>query len=360
MKTFSFFVEPSQYTIDTIESIHKKLDIDFIFFNEMPLMSKAASENRFATLSNLKGWDRIRTLYTIWKNHDFFIFNGYDRWEFLLFFLAATFANGRKYLAIESDTQYRPVGGLKGALKRLYLRSVFSRPFVLGFAGGTGSHKDLFRRYGMGEDRIFLMPMMVNNERFQREEPRPAGPFTFLYVGRLIPHKNVAFALEAFVEAFKGHEDVLFRIVGDGESLDALKKNFSHYANVHFEGAKYGKELVHAYHTSHVLVIPSLYEPWGLVVNEAMAAGLPVLASDRVGAVGDLVKEGETGFVFDPLNKRQLSALMRTIHGDETSYERLARNAQALMKNHWNYELYRTNLVDAIDYVCRHLPKVSR
>ena len=62
---------------------------------------------------------------------------------------------------------------------------------MLGFAGGTFSHKDLFRYYGMKEERIFLMPLMVNNARFYSKHRFFPDTFTFLYVGRLIKSKGV-------------------------------------------------------------------------------------------------------------------------------------------------------------------------
>ncbi|MCF6201148.1 MAG: glycosyltransferase family 4 protein, partial [Hydrogenimonas sp.] len=179
--------------------------------------------------------------------------------------------------------------------------------------------------------------------------------FTFIYVGRIIPHKNIQTAIEAFIKAFGKGNDYLFRVVGTGESLDDLKEYYKNRRNICFEGAKFGSDLVEAYHTSHVLVIPSLYEPWGLVVNEALSAGMPVLASDRVGARYDLIDGRDTGFIFDPENIEQLAGLMKKIADDRSLYIRQSKNAAALMKDEWNYDLYRKNLTKAIEFVDRKL-----
>ncbi|WP_457598127.1 glycosyltransferase family 4 protein [Hydrogenimonas sp.] len=256
-------------------------------------------------------------------------------------------------MAIESDTQPKKDKGFKGAVKRFILQTIFKNDRLLGFAGGAHKHKEYFRKYGMAEERIFLMPMMVNNETFFADRPKPDSPFTFLYVGRIIPHKNVQMLVESFQKAFNGKTDVLLRIVGRGSSLESLRSRYGDAPNIRFEGAKFGRDLVETYHTSHVLVIPSLYEPWGLVVNEAMAAGLPVLASDRVGAVGDLVREGETGFIFDPERVDELGELMQKIRNDRVLYETLASRAETLMCKEWNYELYRTGLLEALAFIRR-------
>jgi glycosyltransferase involved in cell wall biosynthesis len=77
-----------------------------------------------------------------------------------------------------------------------------------------------------------------------------------------------------------------------------------------FEGLKQVDELPACYAAADCFVLPSLSEPWGLVVNEAMASGLPVLISRRCGCARDLVREGENGFLFDPTRPDELARLM--------------------------------------------------
>ncbi|BDY13538.1 glycosyltransferase family 4 protein [Hydrogenimonas cancrithermarum] len=350
LKTFAFLVEPSSYTLDIVENIYKPLGIGHIFFHDRPLIAQSDKTPEGDIFENMGCFQRIAKLRNIWRRYDFFIFNGYNTTEFLLFFLTSWILGGRKYIAIDSDTQYKEIGGIKRFVKKLYLQTIFKRSFVLGFAGGSYGHKELFRRYGMAEERIFLMPMMVNNETFFANRPKPESPFTFLYVGRIIPHKNVEMLIQSFQKAFGDETTVFLRIVGRGSSLESLKSRYADAPNIHFEGAKFGRNLVEAYHTSHLLVIPSLYEPWGLVVNEALSAGLPVLASNRVGAIYDLILGKETGFVFDPTNIDELSSLMKKIYEDPLLYKKMSRNAEELMRNSWNYEMYKTNLISAIDY----------
>ena len=350
VKTFVFFVEPSSYTLDLIEHVHKPMGIDYAFFSDAPLIAHSKKSPDAPIMGNMTKRQRVAFVAKCRKKYDLIVCNGYANLEFLSLFIGNLLTK-KNFLAIESDTQPKKDRGLKGAVKRFVLQTIFKESHLLGFAGGTHEHKRYFREYGMAEERIFLMPMMVNNQKFSTTRPKPDSPFTFLYVGRIIPHKNVQTLIESFQKAFSDRSDVLLRIVGRGESLASLQSRYSDVPNIRFEGAKFGRDLVETYHTSHVLVIPSLYEPWGLVVNEAMAAGLPVLASDRVGAVGDLVRDGETGFVFDPENIDELSRLMQKIRSDRTLYETLASRAEKLMIEEWNYDLYRAGLLEALAFI---------
>ena len=345
-KRFAVLVEPSSYTTDLINNVYIPENIDYAFLNEKPLIALSDTDlgQEAITLDKMEFGKKISFFKKILDDYDMIIFNGYSQFEFLLLFFLNLLKKDRKVIAVESDTQYSKTGGIKGILKKVYLSKIFRSPFILGFAGGNYGHKDLFRHYGMNEKRIFLMPMMVNNEKFRNYKPEKKTPFVFLYVGRLVRHKNVEKLIKAFLQAFGNSERHFLRIVGDGECRAFLEKKYHNEENVLFIGARHSGKLIEAYHHSHVLVLPSFYEPWGLVVNEAMSAGLPVIASERVGAVGDLVIEGETGFVFNPDEISTLAKIMKTLSEDTNLYEKLSKNSKEKMENYWNYNLYRSQL----------------
>jgi glycosyltransferase involved in cell wall biosynthesis len=79
---------------------------------------------------------------------------------------------------------------------------------------------------------------------------------------------------------------------------------------------------------SNVLVLPSTSEPWGLVVNEAMACGLPVIVSDRCGCVADLIDDGKTGFVVDPAHPDQLTYHLRQFMDGQVDVAKLSQAAK--------------------------------
>ena len=124
---------------------------------------------------------KIRYTYDKYRTYDFIIVNGYNNIFFILNFLFVLFSRNKKYVAIESDTQFlSPNNIIIRLVKWIYLSVIFSNKYILGFAGGNFVHKDLFRNYGMPEDRISLMPMMVNNCRFFCEDKIFPDKFTFL------------------------------------------------------------------------------------------------------------------------------------------------------------------------------------
>ncbi len=361
LKIFTFFVEPSVYTLDLIKNVHKQLSIDYIFLNDKVIIAKSNEQTPVRTMNRLSLIEKVLFLIKVSATYRLIVFNGYNHWEFVFLFFLNMLKGQKLYLAIESDTQAKEDSGWRKKAKRIFLKMFFYNSKVLGFSGGNFIHKQLFRQYGMNEERIFLMPMMVNNKKFEfKDRKKKDSPFTFLYVGRIIPHKNVELLIKIFLNTFSSSEDVKLKIVGTGKSLEELRKKYSKSPNISFEGAKFGQDLVDSYHTSNVLVIPSLYEPWGLVVNEALSAGLPVLASNRVGAIYDLIENRDTGFIFDPDKSEELKVLMRKIFEDGDLYKRQSSNAAKLMKEYWNYELYRKNLEDAVKYVERQISGVKK
>ena len=109
-------------------------------------------------------------IFLTFKNNDVIIINGYNNYPFILIFILNIFSLKKKIIAIDSDTQLNfPNNPFIRLLKWLYLSLIFHNKHVLGFAGGNKLHKDLFRYYGMKENRIFLMPMVVDNQKYYKE-----------------------------------------------------------------------------------------------------------------------------------------------------------------------------------------------
>ncbi len=124
----------------------------------------------------------------------------------------------------------------------------------------------------------------------------------FTYVGYLVPRKNVQVLLEAIKIVSGKRSDFCVDILGDGISRPDLEKfvdenNLKHV--VKFHGFRQKEELPEFFAKSNGFLFQTGFDIWGLVLNEAMAAGLPCLASPNAGATFDLIKEGETGFVVD-------------------------------------------------------------
>ena len=347
MRIFCYFVEPASYTLDLAANVYDKKNINYAFIKSVSLaVAPSTSSNVF--LNKLSWISRIRFVMKNFRNNDLIIINGYNNYPFILTFILNIFSFKKKYIATESDTQlYIPKNLLKRAIKWVYLSIIFRNKYLLGFAGGSKSHKELFRYYGMHEDRIFLIPMMVDNQKFYYKNKVLPQPFTFLYVGRIIKHKNVEALIEQFNAKFNDKNAVL-NIVGSGvESYDLKMKYESHKVN--FAGKLFNKDLINAFHNASCFVCPSLFEPWGLVVNEALSSGLPVIATKEVGACYDLLENRETGLIA--ANNIELGEKMLQLFEDADLLKKYSLNATALMKGYWNYNLYESCLNDAIKKV---------
>jgi 1,2-diacylglycerol 3-alpha-glucosyltransferase len=180
---------------------------------------------------------------------------------------------------------------------------------------------------GMPAERVFVGYDVVDNAYFAQgaRQAREAAERTrqalqlpqhyFLASARFVPKKNLSRLLLAYkrYRALRGERSWKLVILGDGplrERLHAQCRALKLNADVIFPGFVQYDQLPAYYGLASAFVHVSVVEQWGLVVNEALAAGLPILVSDRCGCVPELVSEGRNGFAFDPLEIEQLAALM--------------------------------------------------
>lgn len=213
-------------------------------------------------------------------------------------------------------------------LKEMVKRYLVSR-FDSALCGGT-PHRRYLEQLGMKPERIFEKYDVVDNETFAtaaeqvRRQPEAfrqlpglndPRPF-FLVSSRMIERKNLRNLLLAF-DSYRRAQPQGWRLVilGTGPREAALRALVSERTipDVVFAGFQQMEQLVAYYALAAVFIHPARQEQWGLVVNEAMACGLPVLVSKTVGAASDLVKEGSNGFTFDPSEAGQLDALLQKV-----------------------------------------------
>lgn len=131
----------------------------------------------------------------------------------------------------------------------------------------------------------------------------------YLFVGRLIERKGIAILLEAFRDVDGGE----LWIVGDGPLRDRIGAASSRDSRVQLFGHLEGRQLEDLYRKATVFVLPSLYELWGLVINEALDHGLPVITTDEVGAADDLIDAGVNGLVVPTASPQALAGAMRRV-----------------------------------------------
>lgn len=185
---------------------------------------------------------------------------------------------------------------------------------------------DYLRTLGVEDDRIAVAPNAVDAEIFGAAAgPREGVTCTFLYVGRLDAEKGLDGLLRAF-ERVPGE----LVIVGGGTEETALRAQASE--RVRFIGRLDRDNVVPHYAAADVFVLPSHSEPWGMVLNEAAAAGLPLVATEGVGAAHDLIEDGVNGFRIPVADERALSAAMQRLADDRAFRAAAGRHSRELVR----------------------------
>lgn len=226
------------------------------------------------------------------------------------------------------------IGHSPSWLKRFVLRRLYARFAAVTYVGAA--NRDYFRAFGVPEAKLHFAPHCVDADRFirspacraaaarLREELDLGGRKVVLFAGKLLPAKQPAALLEAFLKL--APDDYALVFVGDGPERAALETRAAQQPGciVRFLSFANQSEMPSRYAMADLFVLPSrgLYETWGLAVNEAMHLGVPCLVSDRVGCQRDLVTDGETGWVFPATDPAALQAALaralEALRGDPT------------------------------------------
>lgn len=216
---------------------------------------------------------------------------------------------------------------------------------------GTANHH-FYRAMGVREEKIFLVPYTVDNERFmasarinpeERRALRAKYGFSndhtvILYASKFDRRKHPEDVLHAVAKLQAEGLKCALLIVGSGELESELRTLSLKLAlrDIVFTGFVNQKELPRVYAASDIFTLPAQNEPWGLIVNEVMCAGLPVVVGEGVGCVPDLVKEGVTGYTHKERDVGGLAAAIRSLVLDPASRKVMGQNCRNLMKN-WSY-----------------------
>lgn len=256
------------------------------------------------------------------------------------------------------NESWPPIQGCRDTL----LQTVFER--ISAFASIGTLNREFYRKQGVPDDQLFNAPYSVDNDYFQsraaalpstsdlrESEGLPPETPVVLFVGKLIERKRPGVLLEAFVSATTDGEATLL-FVGDGAQRDALASMIetrNRDDDIHLMGFKNQSELPRYYKLADLFVLPSAQENWGLVVNEAMNFGLPIITSNAVGAAADLVDEQNGGTV--PVdNVDALRTVLTQLIDDESLRTAMGETSKNRI-DQWGIEETTSGIVDAVKYV---------
>jgi glycosyltransferase involved in cell wall biosynthesis len=250
--------------------------------------------------------------------------------------------------------------GFKSWARHRVLRWVYSHVDAALYVGSN--NRDYFLASGMREDQLFFAPHAVNNEWFAKDDAsreaeaeakrRDLGickdQVVVLFPGKLEPKKQPGVLVEAHKQISSPNVHLVF--AGSGP-LEADLKSLAN-ARTHFLGFQNQTMMPSVYRMADVVCLPSRYgETWGLALNEAMACGRAVMASDRVGAAVDLVVTESNGWIFDANDPQSIAACLReaTVMGKEELSQR--GQASRAHVNDWSIPRQAAAIAEAVNKV---------
>lgn len=222
------------------------------------------------------------------------------------------------------------------------INEVLSHADIIISPSESYAKESLLKNY---KEKVVVIPNGVNPEEFNIEYPKsycrdilglPFDKKIILYVGGLVQRKGLNVVIKSMPEIVKSISNVELIIVGEGsmrEALTKLARDLKVSKYVKFVGLVENSEKVLYFKSADVFVLPSLYEVFGIVNLEAMACGIPIIASN-VGGIPEVVKDGKNGILVPPRNSKSLSDAIIYLLENEDIREKMGKNGMKEVKKY--------------------------
>ena len=317
LRVFYGWQGPSQ-TLDPEFGRSINWDIPLLDGYEWELVPNRASDpgtHHFGGIDNPEAVTRIQA----WRPDAVLVFG----WSFRTHLRIMRYFKGRVPVLFRGDSTLQSGGGsrIKRLLRLPALRWVYRNVDVALYPGQR--NREYLKACDVGEDRMAWMPHVVDTTRFGEDQAQEAATreraalgikpedVAFLFAGKFVPRKECELLIRAFRDAAGVEDRVHLILVGDGPLEGRLRAMASDHPRIHFAGFRNQSQMPAAYRIGDCFVLPSHTETWGLGINEAMASGRAVIASDQVGASPDLVAGRRFGQVFESGEIDSSSAAIR-------------------------------------------------
>lgn len=250
-------------------------------------------------------------------------------------------------------------GGVRKIIRRIILKWVY-RHVDIALYPGTNS-KAYFVAHGLKERQLAFAPHAIDNKRFSEDDYNLSqqarswrkelgyreDDIVLLFAGKLEPKKDPGILLELLKRM--GNSRIKVLMVGNGELENELKGKAEALGAVQFINFQNQTIMPVVYRLADIFILPSKGpgETWGLAINEALACGRPVIASDKVGGAVDLIRPGMNGYIFKAGNVDDLEDKVMKMTGSGNLREMGKHSLQLISE--WNFE----RIVDSIHLVLK-------
>ena len=337
---------PTPYFVERFNAVVRRGVVDLeAWFNDRREPSRSwevresdwAFPARYIPERHLLGWsERIPAAELALTRPDLLV-QEYDRSH-----LAAGFVAGR---ALAGRTAFRVLPNFDAWSERTWWREA-GKQFVFRAVDGAkvpgADGRRLAESYGLPASRILAVTQSVDvarlgaareqarGEREARRAELGLSGCVFIYVGRLWSGKGTDDLLDAYERLAGDGSDVSLLMLGDGVDEERYRARAESLPRVVFAGFVQAPQLPSYYGLADVMVFPTLGDPHGLVVEEAMVAGLPVICSSSAGDIAARLPDGQAGYIVPPRDPGALELRMRELAGDETRRLQMGKRAAEL------------------------------
>ncbi len=268
-------------------------------------------------------------------------------WAFKSHFKAMRYFKNKIPVLFRGDsTMLNNFSIIKLIIRKLWLKYVYNNIDYALYVGKK--NKEYFLTNGVSENKLLFMPHAIDNKRFEPSKNnidngsklRESLKIKFnekviLFAGKLEENKNALLLLNAF-QKIKS-DNIKLLIVGNGKELETLKNNFGSNGNIIFLNFVNQQQMPALYAASNLFILPSISETWGLTLNEAMAAGKAVIASDGCAGAFDVIEHTENGFVFKNNDELDLLKYIKYFVNNIDAYEKMGIKSLEIISS-YNYE----------------------
>ena len=342
-------IEPAPYVLDFIKVLgaESRKDIMILFARNEKSQPWSQADHNLSFISYLPK-KRFLAMFHLWRllrrdKIELLHTAGWNGVPILFAWFIARIKNIP--LFVEFDTSQKiSQSGFKNQIKNRIYPLLYAVPTCLLPAGKKG--RDYLLNYGVDNSRIVVHQMSIDVVSTMKyiDQLRAGANTTnihngcrFLFVGRLIKRKGLSTLLKAFAAVTVKNSHCQLVIAGEGECKSDVLAAAQHADNIAYCGHLDGAALLEQYALADVFVFPAFDEPWGLVINEAMAASLPVIVGEDVGCTDDLVKQGVNGFLIPTDDYIELSDKMLKLADDSALRKEMGQASRKIITN-WTME----------------------